>query len=211
MSLAASNLISLLLRQTGPGFSVAAKNTPTSEATLESRPAASLGPDFSIRWLSRLVTHSFGSHLDSFNGLVVPAASGLEIKIPQNAGACEAAPTRRVGAGAGAVIIWGKNSPLRAAAAALHSRVSQGLPICQGRHLSQPFVTSPGIHRPWGWPKAGQARALCQQAAQEATLSTVLWQLSLAGAKDRIRCPRPTAGARNLAERLARALTTTGP
>lgn len=134
---------------------------------------------------------------------------GVRNKDPKDAGAREASPSRWVGAGTASSGV--QKSPLRAAAAALHSRVSQCLPICQRRHLSQPFVTSPGIQRPWGWPKAGQASALCQQAAQEATLATVLWQLFLAGAEDRIRYPRPTAGARNWAERLARALTTTGP
>lgn len=204
------NKFPFCLSQTESEFSVESKNIPAPEPTLESMSAAFCRPRLLHQVPLKMVAHSFRSHLDSFSGLVVPTASGLEMKIPKDAGAFEGL-TQQVAQCRCSHHLRAQKSLLRTAAAHHTLKLASACSVCQGRHLSQPFITSSGIHRPWGQSKAGQARALCQEAAQEATLSTVIWQLFLAGAKDRIRYPRPTAGTRNLAERLAKALTTTGP
>lgn len=94
-------------------------------------------------------------------------------------------PTRQVSAEAASSGIQSPFSGLL-----LHHvlRLASACVFSQGKNLSQYFVTSPGTQRPWGWPKAEQARAL-RKPHFPLGHASFFWQ----GAEDRVLCPRPAS------------------
>lgn len=144
---------------------------------------------------------------------MVPTASGLDIKIPKGAGACEGL-THPAGQCRDNHHLGTQKSLLRAAAAALHAQASQHLlsaraGICHSPSSPLLESTSPGAH-----PKLDKqepfARWQLRKPHFPRRYGSFLWQ----GAEDRIQYSRPTACARDLeerSERLTRALTAIGP